>query len=331
MARIPVVSSVFDEAALATWLAAEFDLGEPLRCRLAARSMNDTFRVTTARGELFLRVTPRGWRTRDEIVAELAFILALHEQGVSVASPVPRRDDAMISTLEAPEGERLAVLFAAVPGFEVPDFSIDQSRAYGRLAAQLHDVADAMPEPLARPEIGVESLLDVPLAAIRETFGSDAVDVGDLEAVASRVRAALERLPRTGPTFGMCHGDLHPGNVRFGASGAPALFDFDLAGRGWRIYDLTVFLWNAFGERRPRRWRESRWRGFLSGYQDVRSLHADALAAVPLFLVAREIWLLGADCRGQIGWPVQWLTPRYLKDVADRVRAWEAEYPILKG
>lgn len=330
-ARIPVVSSVFDETALATWLAVAFDLGKPLRCRLAARSMNDTFRITGSGGEYYLRVTPHGWRTRDEILAELKFVHALSEHGVSVALPIPRRDGDVVSMLAAPEGERPAVLFAAVAGSPEPDIGLAQSRAYGRLAARLHDAADAMPRAWARPEIGVESLLDGPIEAIRETFGDAAANVGYLEEIASRVRAALERLPRTGPLFGMCHGDLHTGNVRFDAAGSPALFDFDLAGRGWRIYDLTVFVWNAFGERRPRRWRESRWKAFLRGYQETRPIDAAALEAVPLFLVAREIWLTGADCRGQAGWPVQWLTPQYLADAAARVRAWEAEYAVLRN
>ena len=329
--RISVGSSIFDGAALATWLDAEFDLGGALRCRLAAQSMNDTYRVTTARGEFYLRVTPRGWRTRDEIVAELAFIRALDVDGVRVGTPVSRRDGEAVSTLAAPEGERLAVLFTAVPGSDVANVGIAQSRAYGRLAARIHQVADAMPLSSARPEIGVERLLDEPLAAIRETFGADTGDVRYLETIASRVRAELERLPCTGPMFGMCHGDLHPGNVRFDERGLPALFDFDLAGRGWRIYDLTVFVWNAFGERRPRRWRDSRWNAFLLGYQETRPFDAAALEAVPLFLVAREMWLMGADCRGQVGWPVQWLTPHYLADTAARIRTWEAEYAVLRG
>jgi Ser/Thr protein kinase RdoA (MazF antagonist) len=329
--RIAVDSSLFDETALADWLLATFDLGPSVSCRLISRSMNDTFRVMTPLATFFLRVTPHGWRTRQDIASELAFIRAADEQGVRVANPIPRRDGATISPLAAPEGERLAVLFAAVPGTDNPEITIDQSRAYGRLAAKLHEVADAQPQAQSRPEIGPKHLLDEPLAAIRETFSAATSDLDYLEAMASRVRVELIRMLRTAPEFGLCHGDLHPGNVRFDDSGTPALFDFDLAGNGWRMYDLTVFLWNAFGERRPRRWRDSRWRAFLGGYQELRPLAAAALEAVPLFLVARQLWLIGVDCRRQGGWPVQWLNARYLTDMIDPIRSWEAEFPILKA
>ncbi len=328
--RISVVSSLFDETSLAEWLLAAYDLGPSLDCRLISRGMNDTFRVATPRATSYLRVTPLGWRTREDIATELAFIRALDEQCVRVANPIPRRDGQTISSLAAPEGERLAVLFAAVPETDNPDISIDQSRAYGRLAARLHEVADVSPHALSRPEIGPEQLLDAPLAAVRETFGAAASDFDYLEAIASRVHAELVRMPRTVPEFGLCHGDLHPGNVRFDDSRTPAHFDFDLAGNGWRMYDLTVFFWNAFGERRPRRWRESRWRAFLGGYQELRPLDAAAIEAVPLFLVARQLWLMGIDCRRQGGWPVQWLNAQYLTDMIAPIRSWEAEYPVLK-
>jgi Ser/Thr protein kinase RdoA (MazF antagonist) len=329
--RIPVASSLFDETSLAEWLLAAYDPGPSLDCRLISRSMNDTFRVTTPLATSYLRVTPHGWRTREDVATELAFIRTLDEQGVRVATPLPRRDGETISPLAAPEGERLAVLFAAVPGTDNPEITIGQSRAYGRLAARLHEVADAQPQAQSRPEIGPEQLLDESLAAIRETFSAATSDLDYLESLASRVRAELGRMPRTSPEFGLCHGDLHPGNVRFDDAGTPALFDFDLAGNGWRVYDLTVFFWNAFGERRPRRWRESRWRAFLGGYQELRPLDAAALEAVPLFLVARQFWLMGVDCRRQGGWPVQWLNAQYLTDMIGPIRSWEAEYPVLKG
>lgn len=46
-------------------------------------------------------------------------------------------------------------------------------------------------------------------------------------------------------SWGVCHGDCHGFNARFGPDGAATLFDFDDGGQGWRAYDLAVFLWSA--------------------------------------------------------------------------------------
>ena len=150
-----------------------------------------------------------------------------------------------------------------------------------------------------------------------------------LERLAEHVRHRLLELPRTPPGYGLCHGDLHPGNVRFDADGEPTLFDFDCMGYGWRAYDLTVFLWNAFGEGRTKRWRASRWRSFLRGYQEVRPCPEGLDEVMPLFLVARQIWLMGVDCADRSGWPPQWITAEWLREMVRPIRQWVTEYPIL--
>lgn len=124
---------------------------------------------------------------------------------------------------------------------------------------------------------------------------------------------------------------MHPGNARFDATGEPTLFDFDCCGYGWRVSDLAVFLWNAHLEKRPKGWREARWRAFLRGYREVRPLDPGALDAVPLFLVARQIWLMGNDCLGRSEWLPQWLTPGWFREMVGFVRDWVAEYPVLQG
>mgnify|MGYP000182659935 CR=1 FL=1 len=235
-----------------------------------------------------------------------------------------------MTSLAAPEGERVGALFASAGVVEAREISAAQSRDLGRLAGMLHATVDGGNASYARPPIDEDALIDAPLAATRGAIaGGD--DLAFLETVAERVRHRLSELPRGAPDYGYCHGDLHPGNVRFDTSGQPTLFDFDFCGDGWRAYDLAVFLWNTFGERRPRRWRESRWRAFLRGYREVRPLPEGLDEAVPLFLAARQIWFIGLDFGGNGGWLPQWLTPQYLQEQVLPLRRWTSEYAILRG
>jgi Ser/Thr protein kinase RdoA (MazF antagonist) len=333
MVRFPVRSSVLSPEALGEQVLSGYPLPGPRHCRLISRSMNDMYQVTAGTETFFLRVSGHGWRSQEAVEAELAAIADLCRRGVAVARAVPRADGAVLTSLPAPEGERFAALFAAAPGESVREIMPLQARAYGRLAAALHTAADASPALYDRFQIDERHLLDEPLQAIRAAMLN--VDGGDdlvfLETVSERVHHRLTALPRTPPGYGLCHGDLHPANVRFDAAGKPTLFDFDCMGYGWRAYDLTVFLWNAYGERRPKRWRESRWRAFLRGYQEVRPLPEELDALLPLFLVAHQIWLMGMDAADRSGWPPQWLTADWLRDTVRPMRAWVAEYPILAG
>jgi Ser/Thr protein kinase RdoA (MazF antagonist) len=327
---IAASSSVLAADALADWVAAEFGLGPAIECRLVSRGANDVYRVESGQGVSYLRISPHGWRSLPQIEAEVCLIDELHRSGVRVARAMHPSDGAAVREAVAPEGTRLAVLFEAAPGRQVDAPAIAQAAALGRAAARVHLAADAMPSQPARFAIDERYLLTEPLAAIWECGLEAPADLGYVASMAERVRARIASLPRGAGIFGMCHGDLHPANARFAADGTPTLFDFDLCGYGWRIYDLAVFLWNAAGEQRTRRWTESRWRAFLRGYGDERNLSADELEAVPLFLVARQVWLMGLDCRGQSGWPVQWLNERWLRDMLRPIRGWETEHSILR-
>ena len=327
---IAVSSSVLASDALAAWAGTEFALRGPLHCRLVSRGVNDVYRITSEAGLHFLRVSPHAWRTPAQLEAEAEFIDELNRRGVHAARAIRTRDGAVVVPLMAPEGTRLAMLFEAARGAPAPELTIPQAKALGRAAARLHLTADGMSWRPARFNIDDFQLLLEPLSSIRNLGLDASEELGYLESIAERVRGCIGTLPQDGAVWGLCHGDLHPGNAVFDLDGTPTLFDFDFCGYGWRVYNLTVFLWNAVGERRSRRWTESRWRAFLRGYREERRLTDHELEAVPLFLVARQIWLMGLDCRGRSGWPVQWVNERWLRDMLRPIRAWQSEHPILR-
>jgi Ser/Thr protein kinase RdoA (MazF antagonist) len=213
--------------------------------------MNDTYQVTAGTERFYLRISGHGWRSRDVVAAELDMIADAHARGVAVAPALPRADGILLTSLDAPEGERFAALFVEAAGASGRDLTPQQARAYGQLAAALHMAADASLTVYRRFDLDECHLLDEPLEAVqtvmRNVDGAD--DLVFLETVAERVRHRLGELSRTLPGYGLCHGDLHLGNVCFDAAGTPTLFDFDCMGYGWRAYDLTIFLWNAYGER----------------------------------------------------------------------------------
>ncbi len=327
----PVQSSVLSPDALVERVLPHYPVREPLACRLIARGINDTYQITTTTDTVYLRVSPHGWRTREGLEAETALVRGLFVRALAVAPPVPRDDGTFLTALAAPEGERFAVLFAEAPGTSAREITPRQAGAYGRLAAAVHTAADMAPMGSHRFHLDERHLVDEPLEAVRAAMVDGGDDLIFLEDVAERVRGQLSSLPREPREYGLCHGDLHPGNVRFDASGQPTLFDFDCMGYGWRAYDLSVLLWNAVGERRTKRWRETRWRAFLRGYQDVRPLSEGFDEVMPLFLVARQIWLMGLDCTGRSGWPPQWITSAWLREMVHPLRTWVTEYPILAG
>jgi Ser/Thr protein kinase RdoA (MazF antagonist) len=330
-AHFPVQSSILSADALAEMARDHYPLQHPVQCRLISRGLNDVYRVESDGAISFLRVTPRGWRLDVELEAEIAVIDDVRQRGLRVAPAMLGRDGRHLSHLSAPEGTRSAILFAMAEGSAIRDIDLRHAAAYGRLAASFHTAVDASPRHYQRFAIDEHHLVMHPMAAIRASLPDGGKDLEYLEHVAEQVARRLADLPRTSPGFGLCHADFHPANVHFDERGQPTLFDFDCAGYGWRAYDLTVFLWNSYGERRPRRWRESRWRAFLRGYQEMRTLPEGLAELGPLFLVARQIWLAGMDAGNPSAWPPQWISREWLRDTVRPIREWCAEHPILEG
>jgi Ser/Thr protein kinase RdoA (MazF antagonist) len=66
----------------------------------------------------------------------------------------------------------------------------------------------------------------------------------------------------------------------------------DLCSYGWRAYDLAVFFRNA----RLRGLPPELGAALLKGYQSVRALSSAEQRAIPLFVMARQIWRLGVRC-----------------------------------
>jgi Ser/Thr protein kinase RdoA (MazF antagonist) len=329
---IAIRSSVFDEAALAVWLEEVYDLPELAVCTFVSLSLNDTYRVESGDVVAYLRIGRPGTRSLADVDIELAVVRALGRAGLPVALPLVRRDGEYAGELLAPEGLRPTALIAEAPGGDVREITPEQSRVYGRLAARVHHASNQIPPRGFRPLDGA-ALVERPLAAIRDRMTwlhADRAELAELESIAARIVERLAAIPRTPPAWGFCHGDLHPGNVRFDDAGQPTLFDFDCCGAGWRAYDLAVFQWNAWLERRDPDWIAARWEAFLAGYHEVRELSDDELAAVPLFLVARQIWLMGLDASLESGYPPQWVGPEWLPAQLAFIRGWVDRYPILQ-
>ncbi len=91
---------------------------------------------------------------------------------------------------------------------------------------------------------------------------------------------------------GFCHGDLQGGNAHVTDDGTVTFFDFDSAGPGWRAYDIASYRW-ATNAMRLEGGSDDCWDDFLTGYREVRDLGVGDLAAVPLLVAARHIWLMG--------------------------------------
>lgn len=284
--------TLFEPEGVLMLVAAEYDVGTALDCRLWLSGVTDTYLVTTDRGRYAARLYRAGRRTDDEIAYELDAIQHLVRKGVSVAVPLARTDGSRVRVVDAPEGPRPLVVFAYAAGQDT-FYPEDAARRYGRGLAELHAASDGFRSAHTRVSLDVATLIDRPLARIGPLLAERQDAWRELVGIAARARERIEALPSSALDWGFCHGDTFGANAHLDGD-TLTFFDVDDCGPGWRAYDLASFRWSVA-------WRfpgvDARWQACLDGYRGRRAFREADLAVVPLCVPVRELWVIGQQVR----------------------------------
>ena len=126
--------------------------------------MNDTYLMLTNYEKYVLRVYRHGLHLLEHILFEIDALNHLARKGIPVAAPLARNDGSFITTLNAAEGKRYAVLFQYAPGgrFQRPSVA-GEIYAYGRTIAQMHNGWDDFRSKHTGHQFSLEYFLDKPL------------------------------------------------------------------------------------------------------------------------------------------------------------------------
>ena len=295
----PVQNSTLSANALAELARREYPLQGPPVCKFWRKGMADTYRIEAGSQLFFLKVYMAARRSRKDVDEEVRLLLHLARGGVGVSVPIESINGRYILALSAPEGERYAVLFEGAKGTE--GTTGQHQRELGRMVAAMHQCADRLEPSYDRDCFELEHLLDDSLACIEPLMVNRPEDYEIIARIARHARAVVTAtLPRRKPEHGVCHGDLHGGDVLYSPDGAPLIFDFDSSGCGWRALDIAVFggssdWMDTSQETEVRRQREVA--QFLDGYTSVRELSGGELEVLKLDSAVHHIYLMGLVLR----------------------------------
>ena len=226
---------------------------------LVAVRENTVYRVSCAAGDMALRLHRQGYRTDDELRAELEWMAAVARGGISVPAPVAAPNGAYLARI----GEVQVDVLHWLPGHMMTDALEDLDPAerervffnLGREMAQLHTVSDAwnLPAGFDRVHWNKAGLLgETPLWG--RFWDNPELTAEDRDLFLTFRRAAADKLTALGDTldYGLIHADLVPANVLVDGDHLH-LIDFDDGGFGYRLFDLaTALLKHAESEDFPR-------------------------------------------------------------------------------
>lgn len=260
---------------------------------------NTTFRHDSAAGRHLVRVHRPGRHGRDAdplaaIESEIAWMRAIRaDTALQVPEALAARDGAATVTATAAGETRVVSVLKWMDGriHEGSARPVHLARL-GTAMAQLHRQADAW-----RPPPGF-----VRIEWDRAAFFGDTMVYGvtpalecwkllppSLQGRSSAVADRLTPLLAEDPDIGLIHADLHLGNALF-AGTEVKLIDFDDCGRGPRIYELAVALWERRDEDDYDLFREALTTAYTAEL-DIDLTHLDAFIA--LRQVGFLLWYTG--------------------------------------
>lgn len=305
METIRVVRSFVDARALAELVAAEYDFGGPVTCKLFSKMIrtqdNDHYLVTTSKGDKFVvrvyQVGTRLDRQESDYLYELDWLNFLEKEGAPVSYPLARRDGSFLGSLQAPEGLRYYALFSLAMGTPLSLDNEEQLYGLGREMARIHKASNKYEPRYERRKQDLEFLVDRPMERLKRFWDDDAGHRKDLDLLLISAQEAKEQIldlianeKYTADGWGPIGGDFHQASVFFDEQDRPTFFNFDWCGTGWRAYDIAVFLHNSdlIHKRSPEKAE-----AFFAGYYSERPLSENEHEAIAPFLTIRRIWLTG--------------------------------------
>jgi Ser/Thr protein kinase RdoA (MazF antagonist) len=336
----PCHHSLLSTEMLVARVLTEYQIGSIVECRLLAPRLNDTYIVRTTDNEYILRVyqaqhsTGGTSRTITDILYEIDLLFHLERKGVTVSTPIARKDGVFIQTVLAPEGIRPVVLFSYAPGTLLipPELTNESSTLYGYALAEIHAATDDFVSPHARVQLDLSFLLDTSLQTIQPVLAHREEDWKYLVQLSHALKNRIVLLPGSALDMGPCHGDAHGSNANITDEQLLTFFDFDGCGYGWRAYDLAGFCWAmAMLKDRPD-WTDKKsedlFMAYVQGYLKRRPLSELNIQSIPIFVAIRHFWFMSLNIEtwNYYGWEEK--GDDFFDEALTFLQEWTTEYKI---
>ena len=293
-------------------------------------SENATFRIDDIENNrcLILRVHRSGYHTAKEIRSELAWILALREEGVlHTPAPVPTTNGEILITFSDGDAERHVVAFEFMQGDEpnVGEHLAEWFEKLGAITARLHQHTKkwVLPNWFVRKTWNTETMVG-PHAYWGDWRKAIHLKQEGEQIIANTIKLIENRLKDYGQEperYGLVHADLRLANLlvddeRLG------IIDFDDCGFCWFAYDFAAAI--SFHETDPSiPLLQNAW---VEGYRSVATLTEEDVNEIPTFIMLRRI-LLTAWLASHSETPTgQNLGPTYTNDTVALARGFLTQH-----
>ena len=247
-----------------------FDIGSLHALEGIAEGVENTnYRLTTDQGPFILTLFEKRV-DRNDLPFFMDAMAHFDRHAIRCPRPVADRSGAVILTL----ADKPAAITTFLAGRPITDATPQALHDLGRVSAQMHQAGLSFRDARANPL----SLAGWQALAEATAPSADSLAPGLRAFIAHEIDWLRARWPTSPLPAGLVHADLFPDNVFFESKQVSGVIDFYFSCTDFLSYDLAITLnaWAAGDDAHAR--------ALLAGYQSVRPLRAEEIAALPVFL-----------------------------------------------
>lgn len=311
MTYFPVTSSTLSTTHLAIFLQEEYDLDENTQCFLIKAGINHTYLIQAGRKKFIFRIYSLNWRTRTEILEEIRLLNLLKQQNISISYPILDKNKNFIQALNAPEGERLGVLFSYAEGDKLLNFSEEVNFSIGKLMAQMHQITQN--QTIERINYTPQVLLIDSLKYLEKFLSSDTEEMDFMKNTQQYLLNEFSSTDVRNIRNGIVHLDIWFDNLNISKDNKITIFDFDFCGNGWLCLDIAYYILQVYSTEKDEVICKSKVESFLKGYESLTPISAEEKRILPMLGISIYFFYLGIQCQRFDNWSNTFLNELYLK------------------
>lgn len=311
MNHFPVVSSNLSPTHLAVFVQEKYGLSSNTTCSLLKAGINHTYLIKDNDQRFIFRVYSIHWRSKVEILEEIRLLNLLKSHAIPISYPITDKADNYIQTINAPEGERLAVMFSYAEGEKLLNFDEQNHFNIGSLMAQIHQVTENL--HLERVEYTSEVLIGKVFEYLPNFLSSSCEEMAFMKSTQAYLSDEFSNVNLKEIRKGTVHLDIWFDNLNITKDGKITIFDFDFCGNGWLCMDIAYYILQLHSTERDETLCKSKMDSFLAGYESITPISKEEKRLLPMLGVSLYFFYIGIQCQRFDNWSNTFLNEMYLK------------------
>ncbi len=321
MPSFPVTSSILSATHLVPFLQSNYSFGQHTVCQLMKAGINHTYLLTDGGKKAIFRVYSLNWRTEEEIKEEIRLLTLLQESGLPISCPVADTSGNYIQKINAPEGERLGVLFSFAEGEKLLSFSAELHYKIGQIIARFHQLTRNL--TLNRDTYTPQRLVVDSVEKLAPFLPAESPEMAFMYATQRYLLDAFAHIDDSNVRWGVVHLDIWFDNLNITPDGRVTLFDFDFCGNGPLCADMAYYIMQIHSTEPDESEFLMKKDSFLSGYESVTKISDEERRLLPMLGEAVYFFYIGVQCERFDNFSNVYLNDVYLKRFINlRLKRW---------